>query len=159
MRNYYVEINQYLQRLIKNILIYDREGIHIEGCSLSILELLIIDFLGNEGQKKMYEVIEILNIDRNSLVTIINNLQQKKYITKTKSLKDKRVQILELTQEGNRIYEKITYRNKELLFSLLNDFSFNEEKAILKFLVKLDMLSKERVANTLKLHIDSTKNL
>ena len=159
MRNYYVEINQYLQRLIKNILIYDREGIHIEGYSLSILELLIIDFLGNEGQKKMYEVIEILNIDRNSLVTIINNLQQKKYITKTKSLKDKRVQILELTQEGNRIYEKITYRNKELLFSLLNDFSFNEEKAILKFLVKLDMLSKERVANTLKLHIDSTKNL
>ena len=159
MRNYYVEINQYLQRLIKNILIYDREGIDIEGCSLSILELLIIDFLGNEGQKKMYEVIEILNIDRNSLVTIINNLQQKKYITKTKSLKDKRVQILELTQEGNRIYEKITYRNKELLFSLLNDFSFNEEKAILKFLVKLDMLSKERVANTLKLHIDSTKNL
>jgi len=159
MRNYYVEINQYLQRLIKNILIYDREGIDIEGYSLSILELLIIDFLGNEGQKKMYEVIEILNIDRNSLVTIINNLQQKKYITKTKSLKDKRVQILELTQEGNRIYEKITYRNKELLFSLLNDFSFNEEKAILKFLVKLDMLSKERVANTLKLHIDSTKNL
>ena len=159
MRNYYVEINQYLQRLIKNILIYDREGIDIEGCSLSILELLIIDFLGNEGQKKMYEVIEILNIDRNSLVTIINNLQQKKYITKTKSIKDKRAQILDLTQEGNRIYEKITSSNKELLFSLLNDFSFNEEKAVLKFLVKLDMLSKEKVANSLKLYIDSTKNL
>ena len=159
MRNYYVEINQYLQRLIKNILIYDREGIDIEGYSLSILELLIIDFLGNEGQKKMYEVIEILNIDRNSLVTIINNLQQKKYITKTKSIKDKRAQILDLTQEGNRIYEKITSRNKELLFSLLNDFSFNEEKAVLKFLVKLDMLSKEKVANSLKLYIDSTKNL
>lgn len=155
MRSYYLEINEYLQKLVKSILMYDKEGIILEGDTLSIIELLVLKFLGDEGEKKMYEIIEGLSIDRNSLVTIVNNLQQRKYITKIKSLEDKRVQILDLTDKGKKAFKDITYKEKDILFSLLNDFSFNEEKAVLKFLVKLDMLGKEKTINCLKFHGES----
>ncbi|NLM04693.1 MAG: winged helix DNA-binding protein [Clostridiales bacterium] len=159
MRNYYIEINQYLERLIKNILAYDRDGIPIEGNTLSLMEILIIRFLGREGKKKIYEVIEELNIHRNSLVTITNRLQHMKYVKKAPSLEDGRVQTLKLTKEGMDIYNKIIQEEKEILFALLNGFTINEEKAILKFLVKLDMLKKEDTIEFLKQQSKTNKNI
>ncbi|AOY75739.1 MarR family winged helix-turn-helix transcriptional regulator [Clostridium formicaceticum] len=144
MRNYYVEINEYLQKLVKNTIFYDRKGICFSVGMLSITDLLILKALGDEKEKKMYEIIDDLGIDRNVFATIINKLQQQQFIMKTKSKRDKRVQILSLTEKGQDVFREITSKEKEIIFSLLNDFSFNEEKAVLKFLVKLDMLRKEK---------------
>lgn len=144
MRSYYLQINDYLQRFIKNIVIYDKKGISLKGISLSIMELSIIKTLGNAKKKKMYELIDELDVDRNSLVTMINKLQQQHLIAKTKSLQDKRVYILRLTDRGEEVYQEILQKEKDILFSLLNDFSFNEEKAIMKLLVKIDMLNRGR---------------
>ncbi|SDJ94171.1 MarR family winged helix-turn-helix transcriptional regulator [Natronincola ferrireducens] len=144
MRNYYQQIHEYLLKLIKNILSYDKKGLQVKGIDLSLLELLIIKELGGEKEKKMFEVIDALGIDRNSFVTLINKLQQQQYIIKTKSEEDKRVHLLSLSSKGEELLEEIEDKEKELLYSLLNDFSFNEEKAVLKFLVKLDMLKKDK---------------
>ncbi|SES86800.1 DNA-binding transcriptional regulator, MarR family [Natronincola peptidivorans] len=147
MRNYYLQINEYVEKLVENIIIHDKKGLVVKGTSLSVIELLILKKLGNVQEKKMYEMIEALNIDRNSFVTYINKLQQKQYIMKRKSRKDKRVQVLSLTEKGKELTAEIVKKEKEMLYSILNDFSFNEEKAILKFLVKLDMLNKEKNRN------------
>jgi DNA-binding MarR family transcriptional regulator len=49
---------------------------------------------------------------------------------------------LELTDKGKSFFAEAINKEKEILFTLLDDFTFNEEKAILKFLVKLEMLNK-----------------
>lgn len=140
MRNYYVQIHQYLQKLIQNIIILDKRGIRNNGDNLSITELLILKILGDAEEKRIFEVINELSIDRNSLVTILNRLQNLGYITKEKDKGDKRVHLLLLTDKGRAVFQHISSKEKELIYNLLNDFTFNEEKAILKFLVKLDML-------------------
>ena len=140
MRNYYVQIHQYLQKLIQNVIILDKRGIRNNGDNLSITELFILKVLGDEKEKRIFEIINELSIDRNSLVTIINRLQNLDYISKIKDEEDKRVHLLKLTVKGKSVFDQISEKEKELIFSLLNDFTFNEEKAILKFLVKLDML-------------------
>ncbi|AKL93860.1 transcriptional regulator MarR family [Clostridium aceticum] len=144
MRNYYIEINEYLYKLIKNTIFYDRNGILLNGVVLSITDILVLKALGDDKEKKMYEIIDDLGLDRNTFATIINKLLQQQFIIKTKSKRDKRVQILSLTEKGQEAFCEISDKEKKILFSLLNDFSFNEEKAILKFLVKLDMLHKEK---------------
>ncbi|SNS84373.1 DNA-binding transcriptional regulator, MarR family [Anaerovirgula multivorans] len=144
MRSYYLQINEYLQKLIRNTIIHDKKGILLKGTTLSIAELFILKILGKDRGKKMFEVIQELDIDRNSFVTLISKLQQQQLIIKTKSAEDKRVHILSLTDKGKEVYHEILQNEKDILEVLLNDFSFNEEKAVLKFLVKLDMLNKEK---------------
>ena len=148
MRSYYTQINEYLQRLIKNVLIHDRKQLGIKDKRFSIMEIYILKILGKDGSKKMFELIGELSIDRNIFVTVINRLQHEGLVTKTQSLEDKRTYLLNLTEKGHEIYNKIIEKEKDILSVLLNDFSFNEEKAILKFLVKIDMLNKERDKKT-----------
>ncbi|MDI9476280.1 MAG: MarR family winged helix-turn-helix transcriptional regulator [Natronincolaceae bacterium] len=142
MRNYYVQIYEYLQRFVTNIVILDKKGIDNKNCRLSITDLLILKLLGNEHKKKMFEVMNALNIDRNTFKTIINRLISKGYISKTRCEDDRRAYILELTDKGKSFFAEAINKEKEILFTLLDDFTFNEEKAILKFLVKLEMLNK-----------------
>ncbi len=142
MRNYYAQIYEYLQRLVTNIVILDKKGIGINNCRLTITDLLILKLLGNEHKKKMFEVMNVLNIDRNAFKTIINRLISKGYISKNRCENDRRAYVLELTDKGKSFFDEAINREKEILFTLLDDFTFNEEKAILKFLVKLEMLNK-----------------
>lgn len=142
MRNYYVQIYEYLQRFVTNIVILDKKGINDKNCYLSITDLLILKLLGNEHKKKMFEVMNALNIDRNTFKTIINRLISKGYISKNRCEDDKRAYTLELTDKGKSFFAESINKEKEILFTLLEDFTFNEEKAILKFLVKLEMLNK-----------------
>lgn len=141
MRNYYVQIHEYLQRLITNIIIVDKKRIN----DLSITDILILKLLGKEKRKKMFEIMNILSIDRNSFKTIVNRLILKDYIRKSRCEEDKRAYTLELTSKGRLVFEDTTNAEKKILFSLLDDFTFNEEKTILKFLVKLDMLNWNKI--------------
>lgn len=145
MRNYYIEIHEYMEKLVEIITTLEKKGININGFKLSIIEILILKSLKNENGRKMYKTMQELNIDRNTFKTISNRLIFGNYIIKIKSIDDKRSFSLYLTEKGKKILEEIRDKEKELLFSLLDDFTLNEEIAILKFLVKLDMLNKKHM--------------
>ena len=142
MRNYYAQIYEYLQKFVTNIIILDKKGVGNNNCYLSITDLLILKLLGDGQGKKMFEVMDTLNIDRNTFKTIANRLISEGYISKNRCEDDRRAYILELTDKGKLFFDETISKEKEILFSLLDDFTFNEEKAILKFLVKLEMLNK-----------------
>ena len=142
MMNYYVQIYEYLQRFIAGVVISDKKGINNANCYLSIMDLLVLKLLGSEHKKKMFEVMDILSIDRNTFKTILNRLISGGYVNKSRCVDVKRAYNLELTDKGRVFFNKTINKEKEILFSLLDNFTLNEEKAILKFLVKLDMLNK-----------------
>lgn len=144
MRNYYVQIHEYLSKLVHGIIAIDKKGISSNGFNLSISDIFVLKVIGEEENKKMFEVMETLNLDRNSFKTIVGRLIAHDYVAKNKCENDKRAYSLELTEKGQKIFEEILTKEKEMLFSILNDFTFNEERAILKFLVKLDMLNREK---------------
>lgn len=144
MRNYYAQIHEYLEKLISNIIVLDKKGINTNGFYMSITDLLILKLLGQGEGKKMFEVIDVIDIDRNAFKTIINRLVNQDYVVKSRSNDDKRAYFLQLTDKGRRVFEEITDKEKQMLSSLLNDFTFNEEKAILKFLVKLEILNRDK---------------
>ncbi len=142
MRNYYREINEYLKKLIHYIITSEKKSPKNGGMPISLTEVLVLRELGRNGSKKIFEMIETLELDRNTLVTITKKLTVEGYIEKETAPDDKRSAELKLTRAGQLLYEQVEAKEKKMISNILDDFSLNEEITILKFLVKLELLSR-----------------
>jgi len=140
MANYYREIYKMLDKVIYKACFLDRKGISFDrnGEKFSLLDIFIIKIVKKYSPTTMNEIIKGIDIDRGIVSPIINRLVQKKYLAKTKSDADKRVYKITLTEKGEELWEKINSREKGLLDFVLSDITLNEEKAVLKFLSKIN---------------------
>ncbi len=145
MRNYYREINEYLKRLIHFIVSSEKKSRKNGSLPLTLSELLVLRELGRNGAKKIFEMMETLELDRNTLVTITKKLAADGYIEKEPASDDKRSAELKLTKSGELLYREVEEKEKRLISNILDDFTVNEEVAILKFLVKLELLSRGKL--------------
>ncbi len=85
----------------------------------------LIALLKRKDNISTKELSEILNISVTSLNETLNKLEQKNFIKKVPSQKDKRVLLIELTEEGRNL--KFKYPEDIDIFDTLND----KEKEIL----------------------------
>lgn len=140
MANYYKEINKMLEKLVHRVLIYDRAGFKngVKTEELSLLDIYILKKIGEAESKKIYELVNEMEIDRGIIASSTNKLVSYGYVEKEKSREDKRVYVLRLTEQGKRLWHKNNERHGELLNFVLADITLNEEKAILKFLSKIN---------------------
>ncbi len=140
MANYYREINKIMEKLIYKFSILDKNGLSLggKGGNLSFLEVHIIKEIGKSSVQSIYSLIKETEIDRNTITTITNRLVMSGYLEKQRSEEDKRVYMLTLTDSGREIYKRIILKEKEVLDFVLNDITLNEEKAVLKFLSKIN---------------------
>lgn len=138
--NYYYEIGKMIDKIIHKVLLYDKKGFEIRGKgeALSLLDIHILKNIGEGENKKIYELVEDMGMDRGLVASGIKKLMSNGYIIKSKSEKDKRVYILKLTEKGKEMYEESLMIKKQVLEFILKDVSLNEEKAILKFLSKMN---------------------
>ncbi|MCD5413666.1 MAG: MarR family transcriptional regulator [Clostridiales bacterium] len=144
MRNYYVKIYEHIEKMTRDIIIFDKKGINYNGSALSLSEIFILKTINNAKNKKMIDIMERSEVDKNTFNFLVKNLLSANFIYKEKSKYDGRVQLLKLTNKGKIFLGHTKTKEKEILFRLLSEFTFNEEKTILKFLVKLNMLKNER---------------
>lgn len=140
MANYYNEINKLMEKIIHKVLILDKKGFKIrkKNQELSLLDMLIIKKIGRESKKSIYSLVKETDIDRGVIATIINKLVAVGYVIKEKAEEDKRVNMVLLTDEGKEVYNIVIDSQKEFFDVILNDITLNEEKAILKFLSKIN---------------------
>jgi len=138
--NYYNQINMMMEKIINKILIADKKGFKIgrKNEDLSLLDILVIKKIGSNSMKPIYSLVKETEIDRGVISSIINKLVANGYIKKEKAKEDKRVNMVILTDEGEEVYNKILDGQSEILDFILNDITLNEEKAILKFLSKIN---------------------
>lgn len=143
MANYYNEINQMIEKIVHKVLISDKKKFKIgrKNQEFSLLEMLIIKKIGNNEMKSIYELVKETEIDRGLMAPIIKNLVIAGYIEKEKAKEDKRVSMVKLTMSGKEIYDEIIVSQKEFFEFVLSDVTLNEEKAILKFLSKINQKS------------------
>lgn len=139
MANYYNEINEMINKLMHKVLIYDRKGFKIKGKmeELSLLDIHVLRNIGEVENKKIYELVEDMEIDRGLIASVTKKLILSGYVKKERDQDDKRVYILKLTSLGREMHEKTLCIQEKLLDFVLSDMTLNEEKAILKFLSKV----------------------
>ncbi len=140
MANYYEQIYKLIVKSIHKVLIQDRKGLKIgtKGEAISLLDIHILEKIGEAGHKKIYQLVEDISMDRRFIASCVKKLLLNGYIEKERSEKDKRVHILKLTEYGKMHYKKYEQEQKKWLNFVLSEVTLNEEKAIVKFLSRIN---------------------
>jgi DNA-binding MarR family transcriptional regulator len=139
LKDKFLEINRIL------VEIYD-DVTHIEEYSiksgafkdLSITEIHTIEAVGLYGSRTMSEIASKLDITMGTLTTAIDKLIKKTYVERSRSLVDRRIVNVSLTNRGKlayRIHEKF---HMDMVKEIMNDFSIEEEEILLMALRKLN---------------------
>lgn len=104
---------------------------------LSITEIHTIEAIGMYGSKIMSEIAEKLQITMGTLTTAIDKLIKKGYVERKRSETDRRIVNVSLTKRGKlayRIHEKFHF---DMIKSMVDDYSEEEEVILITALKKL----------------------
>ncbi len=96
----------------------------------------VLEALYHKGDLSIGEVQEKILSTGGTMPVIIRNLLREGLITKTKDSKDKRRAILNLTEKGRALMDKVYPKNEALIHSELSIWNEEEKDAILQLLSK-----------------------
>ena len=109
-------------------------GPHVE---LHVQELRVVEFLGIEGPHMMREIAEYLNVAVNSVTSIADHLEQKGLACRQRSVEDRRVIRIELTEAGRVMYQSLATMNLRLLGSMLGALTEDEQEIFMVLFRKI----------------------
>ncbi len=118
--------------------------------SLGHHDLRIIEYLGESGQQKMRSVAGHLGLAVNTMTTIIDHLEQKGLVQRTRSSTDRRVIYVALTEDGRRIFEEVAQAKLSFHRSLLSVLAEEEQEQLLFLFRKIASEAGKQVDQSLK---------
>ncbi len=96
-----------------------------------------IEYLGESGPQMMRAIAERLGLAVNSVTPIVDSLERKDLVIRTRSESDRRVVNVELTEEGLRAYEQATMLKRQFHLSLLNALTVEEQELLIVLFRKI----------------------
>ena len=103
----------------------------------SAIELSILDYVVTNDEVTQHELIEFLELKRSKLISIIKKMIDYNYLSKIENINDKRSNFITLGPKGKEILSDYDKHEAVFLDFVLKDMTINEEKAIVKFLSKM----------------------
>ena len=109
-------------------------------------QLRALVFIKNNGEITMTDLCEKLNIEKGSLTTMVDDLNKKGYLTRTRDLRDRRKYILNLTNEGDVIAKDFLEELGKKLESRFLELSEEDRDKFMQSIKNLeDILIKENL--------------
>lgn len=96
---------------------------------VSSKEIRTIEAIGKSKTKNMGSIAKNLDITVGTLTVSITNLEKKGYVKREKSLNDKRVVNVSLTEKGKKLFRMHKKFRENIMKSIIIDLS-NQEKEI-----------------------------
>ncbi len=114
---------------------------------LSIAEFHTLECIGNgeENRRTVGEIAETLGVTVPTVTVCVNKLVKKGYVTKTKSERDARIAIVELTPTGERMNRLHRFFHEQMVLSVSHEFSAEEMEYLLRCIRKLNTFFADRV--------------
>lgn len=110
---------------------------------LSIKEIHTIEAIGMYGSKIMSELAQAMRVTMGTLTVTVDKLIQKGYLVRQRSEKDRRIVKVLLTKRGKlayRIHEKF---HRDMVKTVMGQFSEEEETLLMSVLGKLNEFMKD----------------
>ena len=119
----------------------------VGGGKLSISEFHTLECIGEgeDNRRAVGEIAEALGVTVPTVTVCVNKLVQKGYVTKTRSEKDARVAIIELTAEGRKMNRLHRFFHEQMIFAICNELEDGEMESLMKCVRKLNAFFEERV--------------
>jgi len=138
-------VNEILVRLFANILDIEEKCLRIgDFYDLSISEMHVIDSIGMNKERTMSDTAKDLKVTSGTLTTAVDNLIKKGYVERRRSVEDRRVVKIKLTQKGADAFKLHEDFHKDLVISALQELDSNEEELLIKVLSNIDVFFKHK---------------
>ncbi|MDQ0223124.1 fatty acid biosynthesis transcriptional regulator FabT [Streptococcus moroccensis] len=137
-------VNEYLTSIFNNVLIIEENSLKTSRFrDLSIKEMHTLDVIGTIPDCKPSDVARTLMVTLGTVTASLNRLEEKGYIDRIRSTKDRRVVHLYLTKKGRLIY-RLHRKFHQRMIEEITDGMTKEEYAIMqKGLLKLHAFLEE----------------
>ena len=114
---------------------------------LSIAEFHTLECIsqGEDCRRAVGEIAEALGVTVPTVTVCVNKLVKKGYVTKTRSEKDARIAIIELTPEGKKMNRLHRFFHEQMLLSIRGEFNDEELDCLLRCVKRLNTFFDERV--------------
>ncbi len=120
---------------------------HVGQGELSIAEFHTLECIGNgeDNRRTVGEIAEALGVTVPTVTVCVNKLVKKGYVTKTKSERDARIAIIELTASGQKMNRLHRFFHEQMVLSISHEFDEEEMEYLLRCIRKLNTFFAERV--------------
>ena len=128
-------LNELLVNLFNNVM--DREAkavITEEFKDITNNDMHIIEAICIEEPQKMSAIAKRLSVTVGTLTTNMNSLDEKGYIKRERSLIDKRVVLVSLTDKGRKAFFHHRDFHKHMIQAVVKDLDEDETKVLIKCL-------------------------
>ena len=131
-------LDELLVNLFNNVMDIEAEAVITEEFKdISNNDMHIIEAIGNEEPRRMSVIAKSLNITMGTLTTNMNSLEDKGYITRERSNRDKRVVLVSLTEKGKKAFFHHRDFHKRMIRSIVKDLEEDEMKVLIRCLQNL----------------------
>ena len=128
-------INDVLVHLFNEIMELEEEAIITEEYKdITNNDMHIIEAIGIEEPQKMSAIAKRLSVTVGTLTTNMSSLEEKGYIKRERSLIDKRVVLVSLTEKGRKAFFHHRDFHKHMIQAVVKDLDEDETKVLIKCL-------------------------
>ena len=132
-------LNELLVNLFNNVMEAEAKAVITEEFKdISNNDMHIIDAIGIEEPRRMSVIAKKLTVTMGTLTTNMNILEDKGYILRERSKKDKRVVLVSLTDKGRKAFFHHRDFHKHMIRAILKDLNEDEIKILIMCLQNLD---------------------
>ncbi len=115
-----------------------------ETISLSIKEMLIVEFLGQREAASMSELADILSQPLTTMTSTITRMVHKGFLERHRIEEDRRVVLVSLSPQGRLFYENHRLEHIQVATGFLLALSEDQQKNLIAILDKINLVLKNK---------------
>ena len=108
------------------------------GFNLTPEQFLVMDTLWDEGVLTQQQIADITMRDKNSIVKLIDGLENRKLVRRVSNPKDRRQNLIEVTPYSRKIKDKVTELSLESVATIVGDIPREDLESFVKTLARME---------------------
>jgi MarR family transcriptional regulator, 2-MHQ and catechol-resistance regulon repressor len=106
--------------------------------NLSITEFSVLEVLYHKGRQTIQQIAQSILISSGSMTYVIDKLEQRGLLNRNACPGDRRAIHVTLTRDGEGLMEKIMPEHEDMIDSLFDSLSADEEQELIRLLRKVN---------------------
>ena len=109
----------------------------IQGFNITPEQFLVMDTLWDEGVLTQQQIADYLLKDKNSVVKLVDGLEERNLVRRASNPKDRRQNLIEVTEYAMSIKDKVTKVAMEAVDKIINGIAKEDLQKFIKVLSKM----------------------
>ena len=109
-----------------------------KGYNLTPEQFLVMDTLWDEGILTQQQIADITMRDKNSIVKLIDGLENRKLVRRVSNPKDRRQNLIEVTPYSRKIKDAVTELSLEAVATIVGDIPREDLESFVRTLARME---------------------